>query len=112
MARSKKESIVKGSGNIFADLGFANPEEHQLKARLVSRLDRIRVQEGLTQNELAEQLGITQGKVSEMLRGRFRGFSVYRLMCFLSLMGEDVEIVTGNASQPRKRDRLEIHASA
>lgn len=92
-------NIIEGSGNVFADLGYPNAEEHQTKAKLVSRIAKLIERQHLTQTEAAIKLGIDQPKVSAMLNGRFRGFSVYRLMCFLSALGDEVEIVardTGN----------------
>jgi predicted XRE-type DNA-binding protein len=83
---------------VFADLGYSNAEEHQTKAKLVSQIARLIAQQGLTQTEAAAKLGIDQPKVSAMLKGRFRGFSVYRLMCFLAALGCEVEIVTRDYS--------------
>jgi len=63
--------------------------------------------EGLTQVQVAEKLGIDQPKVSKMLRGHFRGFSVYRIMRFLSALGRDVEIVIKNRShQPAEVENV------
>lgn len=90
----RSESIIKGSGNVFADLGYPDAEEHQTKASLVSQIGKILERQGLTQAEAAAKLGIGQPKVSAMLRGRFRGFSVYRLMRFIAALGHEVEIVT------------------
>ena len=82
-----EDTVIEGSGNVFADLGYANAEEHQTKAKLVSQIARLVERQGLTQTEAAMKLGIDQPKVSAMLGGRFRGFSVYRLMCFISALG-------------------------
>lgn len=89
-----KETITRGSGNVFADLGFPNPEEHQTKAKLVSQITDILKKRRMTQAAAAKLFGIDQPKVSAMLNGRFRGFSVYRLMSFIAALGRDVEIVT------------------
>lgn len=88
------DPILQGSSNVFVDLGYPNAEEHQTKAKLVSQIARLIEQQGLTQSEAAAKLGIDQPKVSAMLKGRFRGFSVYRLMCFIAALGCEVEIVT------------------
>ncbi|MEA2642426.1 MAG: hypothetical protein QOF51_3820 [Chloroflexota bacterium] len=92
-------TITPGSGNVFADLGFPNPAEHQTKARLVSHIADLIEEQHLTQAAAAEALGIDQPKVSALLHGRFRGFSVYRLMSFIAALGHDVEIVT---KKPRR----------
>jgi predicted XRE-type DNA-binding protein len=94
---TKESSITHGSGNVFADLGFPNAEEHQTKAKLVSQIAALIEERGLTQTEAAKLFGIDQPKVSALLRGRFRGFSVYRIMSFIAALGRDVEIVTRKA---------------
>jgi predicted XRE-type DNA-binding protein len=81
-------------GNDFADLGLPSPEEHQTKAGLVCRIAGIIEERHMTQAQAAEVFGIDQPKVSALLHGRFRGFSVYRLMCFIAALGHDVEVVT------------------
>jgi predicted XRE-type DNA-binding protein len=87
------------SGNVFADLGLPDANEHLIKAGLVVRIERIIRGRKLTQAAAAELLGVDQPKVSAMLAGQFRGYSVERLMRFLVALGHDVEIVV----KPRKR---------
>ena len=90
----KKETIriVEGSGNVFADLGFANPEQEQLKAHLTLQIYRTLKKRGLTQAKAGEILGIKQPHVSNLMRGRSGSFSVGRLMEFLTALGQDVKI--------------------
>lgn len=90
----KKDSIrvEEGSGNVFADLGFANPEQEQLKAHLTLQIYRTLKKRGVTQAEAGEILGIKQPHVSNLMRGRSGSFSVGRLMEFLIALGQDVEI--------------------
>ena len=91
----KKTSITKvkeSSGNIFADLGFANPEREQFKARLTLQIYRLIKQRGLTQAGAGTILGIRQPHVSGLMRGQSGNFSVERLMDFLTALGQDVEI--------------------
>lgn len=87
-------AVFQGSGNVFEDLGYTDAKEHQTKARLVSQISKLIEREHMTQADAAVKLGIDQPKVSAMLRGRFRGFSVYRLMRFVAVLGMEVEIVT------------------
>jgi predicted XRE-type DNA-binding protein len=92
---TKKPRLVtfeKGSGNVFADIGFANPEREQLKAHLTLKIYRIIKQRGLTQSEAGKVLGIKQPHVSALMRNRSGDFSVERLMDFLVALGQDVEI--------------------
>lgn len=104
-------SVTRGSGNVFADLGLPNPEEHLAKAQLASMIDDVIRDRGLTQEEAAALMGIDQPKVSHLLRGRFSGFSTHRLMEFLNALGRDVEIVVRAAPKSRKRGRLHVAAS-
>ena len=85
--------ISKSTGNVYADLGIKNAEEHALKAELVHQIAAALKEEGLNQTEAARRLRVTQPDVSNMLRGHFRQFSVERLMRFLVALGQDVEIV-------------------
>lgn len=90
-----KKSIInvkQGSGNIFADLGFANPEQEQLKARLMLQIYRTIKGLNLTQVQAGEILGIKQPHVSGLMRGQSGAFSVERLMDFLTTLGHDIEI--------------------
>jgi predicted XRE-type DNA-binding protein len=95
-----KSSDVKiSSGNIFADIGLPNPEEHLLKAQLVVKITSLMKQRKLKQREAAELFSMTQPDVSKMLRGHFHQFSVERLMRFLVALDQNVEIVV----RPRRR---------
>lgn len=90
---SKKPCFEVGSGNVFADIGLPNAEEHLIKAQLVYKIDRLMRQRGLKQAEVARLFGVRQPDVSKMLHGEFRQFSVERLLRFLVALGQDVEIV-------------------
>lgn len=101
MIKDKKNdaTIVRGSHNIFADLGYADADTHLLKARLVSRLHDVISERGLTQTEAAKKIGISQPDVSRLLNGHFRDVSVERLMRLLTKLGCAVEIVIRNQGQ-------------
>jgi predicted XRE-type DNA-binding protein len=85
--------ITKSSGNVFADIGVPNPEEHLLKAELVRRIAATMEEQNLNQTSAASLLAVTQPDISKMLKGHFRQFSVERLMRFLVALGSSVEIV-------------------
>lgn len=89
----KKVAYETGTGNVFADIGLPNAEEHLVKAQLVFRIDGLMKGRGLKQAEAAKIFGVRQPDISKMLRGDFRQFSVERLMRFLVALGQDVEIV-------------------
>lgn len=99
----KKKDVFVGSGNIFADIGLPNAEEHLIKAQLVYKIDRILKARKLRQVDAARLFGVKQPDVSNMLRGDFRQFSVERLLRFLVALGQDVEIVV---KSPRRSSRM------
>jgi predicted XRE-type DNA-binding protein len=107
MLKRKILERESGSGNVFADLGLADAGEHLIKAGLVVKIDRTIRQRHLTQAAAARLMGIDQPKVSAMLAGRFRGYSVERLMRFLVALGHDVEIVV----KPVKRGSAELRVA-
>ena len=92
MSRGRIE-FEESSGNVFQDLGQENPEEALAKARLARQIAKIVEQHGWTQTEAGEQMGIDQPKVSKILRGQLREFSLERLLGFVRALGWDVEIV-------------------
>jgi predicted XRE-type DNA-binding protein len=97
----------RSSGNVFADLGLPNADEHLIKAGLVVKIDGTIRERALSQAAAAKVMGIDQPKVSAMLAGQFRGYSVERLMRFLVALGHDVEIVV----KPRKRGAAELRVA-
>ena len=113
MAKKSGILVTPSSGNVFADLGFAEPEEELAKAQLASRIQDIVKRRRLTQVAAASLMGIDQPKVSALLNGRLANFSSGRLMRLLTTLGQDVEIVI--RAKPRRRQRgrvrvVEAHA--
>ena len=82
----------KSSGNVFTDLGLPNSEQELLKAKLTIQLYKLIKEQNLTQEEAAELLGTTQAQVSTLMRCRPVSVSVGRLMEFLTILGQDVEV--------------------
>ena len=101
MKRDSKIRVKEGSRNIFADLGFANPEREEIKARLTLQIYRLIKGRGLTQAQAGEVLGIKQPHVSTLMRGQSGAFSVERLMSFLVALGQDVQITVKSTRNPR-----------
>ncbi len=89
--------IEKSSGNIYADLGLADAEEMLIKARLASKIGEIIKHRHLTQQQASEILGMPQSKVSNMLRGNFRGISETKMLECLNLLGRDIQIIVKKA---------------
>lgn len=100
--------VEMGSGNVYADLGYDDAEEMLIKAKLVTEIAEIIKRKGLTQTEAAGLLGLTQPKLSNLLRGQFRGISERRLMNCLTKLGRDVQIVVKAAPRSRGSGRLSV----
>jgi predicted XRE-type DNA-binding protein len=105
-----EEAITRGTGNVFADLGYADAEERQAKLRLAHAINGVIARRRLTQAAAARKLGVNQPKVSALANYRLDGFSVERLMTFLTALGQDVEIVV--RSKPRSRTTARISVVA
>ena len=84
--------VHQGSGNVFADLGLADADKLKIKTGLVIEIRKAMRSLGLTQQEAAKRMGITQPKVSDMMRGDFANLSERKLMDCLTRLGYDIEI--------------------
>ncbi|ATA20284.1 MAG: helix-turn-helix domain-containing protein [Gibbsiella quercinecans] len=91
--------IEISSGNVYADIGREDAEEMRVKAQLATTIGNIIKSRRLTQEQAAKLLGMTQPKVSNMLRGQFRGISEAKMLECLTRLGRDVQIVVG---KPRR----------
>jgi predicted XRE-type DNA-binding protein len=87
-------------GNVFADLGLAGAEKLRIKSGLVIEITRAIRRLGLTQEGAGRRMGITQAKVSGMLRGDFSNLSDRKLMDCLNRLGYDIEIKVKPAAEP------------
>ena len=84
--------VHRGSGNVFADLGLPDADKLKIKTGLVIEIRKAMRSLGLTQLEAAKRMGITQPKVSDMMRGDFTNLSERKLMDCLTRLGYDIEI--------------------
>ena len=84
--------VQRGSGNVYADLGLPDAEKLKIKTGLVIAIRKAMNSLGLTQQEAARRMGITQPKVSDMMRGDFINLSERKLMDCLTRLGYDIEI--------------------
>jgi len=105
------DDIVRGSGNVFADLGYPDAEERQTKLRLAYAINCVIAQRRLTQAAAAQRLGIKQPKVSALRNYKLEGFSVERLMTFLTALDRDVEIVIRRKPRSRSMARISVVAA-
>ena len=110
MAKKIIERVIPSSGNVFADMGLPDADELDTKVRLGAAICRIVERRKLTQVEVAAALGINQPKVSALVHYKLEGFSVERLMRFLTALGHDVEIVV-KAKRSTRSARLAVRAA-
>jgi predicted XRE-type DNA-binding protein len=92
--------IVMGSGNVFADLGLPNPEERLLKARLAIEISSLIESSRLSRRQAAKMLGIGQGRISDLLKGRLSRFSIERMFRSLKQLGQDIQITVRPSKHP------------
>ena len=109
--RGTTERITRGSGNVFADLGYADAEERQTKLRLAHAINDIIGEGQLTQTAAAARLGVGQPKISALANYRLAGFSVERLMGFLTALDRDIEIVIRKKPKSRAAARISVIAA-
>lgn len=97
----KKVKLTRSSGNVFRDLGFSGAEAEYLKVRsdLMVNLQKVITARGLKQAKAAELLGVTQPRVSDLMRGRIDLFSIDTLID----MGARLGVRTRLVLQPRRR---------
>jgi len=109
--RTNKPEVVPSSGNVFADLGLPKAEEKQTKVRLAVAINRIVQGQQLSQAAAARRLNVNQPKVSALSNYQLEGFSVERLMNFLTALDRDVDIVIRRKPRTRKVGRILVTAA-
>lgn len=105
------KNVARGGGNVFADLGFADAEEMQTKVRLAHAINEIVEERGLTQVKAANVLGVAQPKMSSLAHYKLEGFSVERLMTYLTALDRDVQIVIKKKPRSRASGRISVEAA-
>jgi predicted XRE-type DNA-binding protein len=109
--RSSHERMLRGTVNVFADLGYPDAEERQTKLRLAFVINQIVEAQKLTQAAAADVLGVNQPKISALLHYKLEGFSIQRLMTFLTAFDRDVEISIKKKSRSRAAGRITVVAA-
>src|SRR5258707_10731310 len=104
-----KPDVVPSSGSVFADLGVTNAEEKQTKVRLAVAINQIIQGRRLSQTAAARRLRVNQPKVSALSNYQLDGFSVERLMNFVTALDRDVDIVIKPKS--RRIGRISVIAA-
>lgn len=100
--------IEKSSGNVYTDMGSPDASEMLVKARLAAKIGEIIKHRHITQQQAAEILGMPQPKLSNMLRGQFRGISEAKMLECLNRLGRDVQIVVRKASRTRASGQTSV----
>jgi len=93
--------VRRSTGNVFRDLGFSREEAENLKIRtdLMIRLSKLIQARRLTQAQAADLFGVTQPRVSDLVRGKIGRFSIDTLVAMLGHAGVRVQIVVGRKSK-------------
>lgn len=103
-----EDTITHGTDNVFADLGYPDAEERQTKLKLAHAISDVIARRRLIQALAAAKLGVNQPKVSALADYKLDGFSVERLMTFLTAVDRDVEIVIKKRPRSRAAGRIMV----
>ncbi len=97
---SPKLKMIKGSGNVFLDLGFDKAEAESLKMRadLMIRIVDFYEKSGMTQARAAKALGLTQPRLNALLKGKIGLFSLDALVNIAGRAGLNVRLVVKKAA--------------
>jgi len=109
--RKTNFAVEPSSGDVFADLGLPDNVRLNTKVRLAIEIVRALDDRQLSQVAAAKVLGINQPKVSALRRYKLEGFSVERLMTFLTALGRDVEIRVTARRQNTSPGRILVEAA-
>lgn len=111
--RARRVGVVReGSGNVFEDLLVPDSGEALAKAELATQIASAIIDRGLTQTRAAELFGVDQADVSDLVRGKLKGFSTDRLLRFLNALGRDIEIVVHARCRTGRVGRLRVLEAA
>ncbi len=102
------ETIIRGAGSVFADLGYADADERRTKLHLAYEINGVIARRRMTQAAAGVVLSVNQPKVSALANYKLEGFSIERLLAFLTALGQDVEIVIRDAPRSRSAGRLSV----
>jgi len=108
MGGKKRESVVTGTGNVFRDLGLADPEDRKLRVQLAVRLNELIDEHRLSQKAVAERFGILQPHVSDLRNFKLSRFSSERLVRFITLLDRDIDIVIRPRDSARKIGQVSV----
>jgi predicted XRE-type DNA-binding protein len=96
------------SGNVFADLGLANPKERLIKAELTRQIDEIITKRKLAPANAANILEVDELEISALSKGKITNFSVEKLFQFLLALKQDIEILVSPKTENNRTTRITI----
>jgi predicted XRE-type DNA-binding protein len=105
---NKEVEVESSSGNVFADLALPDAERLKIKSGLAIEITRAMRGLGLTQQEAGARMGISQAKISGLMRGDFSNLSEHKLMECLNRLGYDIEIKVTPGKQVPGRRKLKV----
>lgn len=108
MNTKNKPKVVRGSTNIWKDLGYPDAEERFAKMELAHKINALIEQTGMNQTQAARVLGVDRARVSDLSRGRIRDFSIDKLFEFLNKLGQDIEV----SIRPKRQKQPSLHVVA
>jgi predicted XRE-type DNA-binding protein len=100
--------VTPGSGNVFADLGFADPDAELAKAQLAICIQQSLRRRRLDARRAAKLMGISQRQLSALLAGRLIDFSIDQLITPLTALGFEIEVAVRKAPRLAQRGRLQV----
>jgi predicted XRE-type DNA-binding protein len=105
---SKDMTFEVGSGNVFAGLGFDNPEEELLKAKLVREISAIIKRRRLTQAKAADLMGVIQPDMSAIVTGRTVKSPIERLARCIDRLGYEIDVVFRHKARKPSRPAKDL----
>jgi predicted XRE-type DNA-binding protein len=96
------------SGNIFADIGFDNAEEMQLKSELVRQINKTIKERELTSVQTRDLLNLNEEVLSNLSKGRLTELTLENLFRYLNILGRDLEVVLKPRSTSNSQGKLQV----
>ena len=82
------------SGNVFQDLGLPSPDERLAKVKLAYKINRLIADQGVTQRNAADFLGISRSKMTALRNGQLKNFTIDHLVSLLGKLDPHIELST------------------
>jgi predicted XRE-type DNA-binding protein len=107
-SRASDTRVVVGGVNVFKDLARADADEAFAKVELAFRIHNLIRRRKLSQTQAARLLSTDRARVSNLMRGRLKEFSIDRLFHFLNKLGQDIDVTI----RPKRRANGQVHILA